>query len=202
MRRIVIFTLAGFLMAATAVMNIFDELETTQDKAKETLVSAFGSGNFSASYDLVKKARSLPVELRVEGARQLIRFAKDYTRTEEFKDQYKRWRQEMLGGGRRPKKFGIPNPMKVLDNAIDKQLNKSDTEKKVPADPNEMLKMRLQEFLDVSATVDFGAQVSGGRFVKSEYESKSPQWKMCYRAGKDVIQVAREEAQVWLKELE
>ena len=189
-------------MAATAVMNIFDELETTQEKAKENLVSAFGIGNFSPNYDLVKKARSLPVELRVDGTRQLIRFAKDYTKTEEFKEQYKKWRQEMLGGARRPKKFGIPNPKKVLDNAIDKQLNKSDTEKKAPADPNEMLKMRLQEFLDVSSTVDFSAQVSGGRFVKSEYESKSPQWKMCYRAGKEVIQVAREEAQVWLKELE
>ncbi len=202
MKRLVYFSIAGLLMAATIALNIFEELNVAQDKAKEIMLSAFGSGNFSAGDEVVKKARSLPVEVRVEGARQLIKFAKDYSKTDEFKSKYRQWRQQMLGGGRRPKKLGIPNPMKMVNNAIDRQLNKSDDENRMPSDPDVTVKKRLQEFLDISATVDFDAKLSGGSFVNPEYESKSQQWKLCYRAGREVIKAAREEAQAWMKELE
>ncbi len=69
MKRLAYFSIAGLLMAATIAVNIFDELNVAQHKAKEIMLSAFGSGNFSAGDEIVKKARSLPVEVRVEGAR-------------------------------------------------------------------------------------------------------------------------------------
>ena len=96
----------------------------------------------------------------------------------------------------------MPSLGKLAENAIDKQLNKSEDEKKIPADPQEMIKKRLQEFLALSATVDFEARLNGTVFANPEYESKSDQWKMCYRAGKPVIDAAREEAEAWLKELQ
>jgi hypothetical protein len=76
-----------------------------------------------------------------------------------------------------------------------------------PQDPNVMIKDRLQKFLDLSATVDFDAELKegyGGKkiFVKPEYERKSSEWKACYRAGKETIAVVRAEAEKFLKELQ
>jgi hypothetical protein len=199
MKRIGILVLAVALTAAT-VTNIFEDLSFTEDTAKENVIASFGNGFVSTSYEVVKKAKNLPVELKVAGTRQLIRFAKEYTKTSEFQKKYTKWRNERLGY--KKKKFGIPNPMKMIDNAIDKQLNKGDDEKRYPSDANELIKQRLKEFLEVSADVDFSAQLNGSMFANPTYQAKSGQWKMCYRAGKEVVEVAREEAQAWLKELE
>ena len=195
--------LAAVLMSATVVMNIFEELSYESDKAETNVIQIFGRGEFRVDHELVKKARHLPEDLRVEGARQLIRFAKTYTQSAGFKKKYTQWRNEQLGYSAKPKKkLGIPNPMKMLDKAIDKTLNKSDDDKKIPEDPQQLIKDRLKEFLSVSATVDFDATLNGQQFAKPEYESKGDHWKMCYRAGKAVITAAREEAEAWLKELE
>lgn len=199
MKQISVLVLAIALMAAT-VTNVFDDLSFTEDAAKENVIASFGSGFISTSYEVLKKAKGLPADLKVAGTRQLIRFAKAYSRTPEFQKKYTKWRNERLGY--KKKKLGIPNPMKMIDNAIDKQLNKADDEKKYPSDAHELIKQRLKEFLSVSATVDFNAQLNGSMFANPEYEAKNGEWKMCYRAGKAVVEVAREEAQAWLKELE
>lgn len=192
---------AGLLMAAT-VFNIFDELEFSREDAGTKVIESFGRGILSTDYDIVKKARSLPEAAQVEGARQLVRYAREYTQTPEFKKQYSRWRDEQLGYKQKKKGFGIPNPMKMLDKAIDKQLNKGDDDKKLPADPAELIKKRLEKFMEISATVDFEAALNGSQFANPEYEKKSDAWKMCYRAGKAVITAAREEVATWLKELQ
>lgn len=191
--------LSVILMAATVVETVFEQLEVTEEKAKTMMVESFGRGLLSGNSDVVKKARSFPVEIRVEATKQLIRYAKEYTKTDEFKKKYAKFRDQELGY--RQKK-GIGNPFKMVDKAIDKQLNKGDDEKKMPSDPAELIKKRLQEFLDVSANVNFDAKLTGTTFSDPQYESKSSQWKACYRAGKEVIGAAREEAKIWLKELE
>ena len=203
MKKVTLVLLAGVMMAAT-VMNIFEQLEFSKEKANEEIIQTFGSGNLSFNHELVKKARSLSVDMRVDGIRQLMKYAKEYTSSDEFKSKYAQWRKEKLGNSIKKKKFGIPNPMKMIDNAIDKQLNKGDNEKKMPADPNKLIKQRLQEFLDLSASVDFDAKLTGmsRTFENPDYEAKGNDWKMCFRAGKAVVQAAREEAQAWLKELQ
>lgn len=200
MKTVSVLVLAIALMAAT-VTNIFEDLSVSEDDAKENIVSSFGGGFISTSYEVLKKAKSLPVEMRAAGTRQLIKFAKEYSKTPEFQKKYSKWRNERLGY-RQKRKLGIPNPMKMIDNAVDKQLNKTDDEKKYPSDSKELIKQRLKTFLDISATVDFDAQLNGSMFANPEYESKSGEWKMCFRAGRAVVQAAREEAQAWLKELE
>jgi hypothetical protein len=79
-------------------------------------------------------------------------------------------------------------------------------EKDNPTVPNEMIKRWLTEFLKVSKDVDFGAALvagDGGKrlFAKTEYERKPDQWKMCFRAGKPVVDAGRAFAQQWLEEL-
>lgn len=71
-----------------------------------------------------------------------------------------------------------------------------------PADP---IGRRLQEFLDATADVDYGAKLvnQGGRqrFANADYESRSSEWKLAYRAGKETTDKARAFARSWLAEL-
>jgi hypothetical protein len=84
---------------------------------------------------------------------------------------------------------------------MDNKLDKGDNEKIYPSDATDMVKKRLTQYLQLSATVDFDAVVKDRRFVNPEYEKKSSDWKMCFRAGKEVNEAAREFAKEWLKEL-
>ena len=74
-----------------------------------------------------------------------------------------------------------------------------------PADYREKVKTRLQKFLDLSATVDFSAELkqvgNKKKFVNPVYEGKAYDWKQIYRAGKDVIEPSRQFAEQWIKEL-
>jgi hypothetical protein len=70
-----------------------------------------------------------------------------------------------------------------------------------PADPREAIRRALNEFLQVSASVDFNARVVNGRFVDAAYQAKDEQWKRCFRAGKPAVDAAREIAQGWLQQL-
>jgi hypothetical protein len=198
MKRVGILAFAIVLMAA-AVTNVFEDLSVSEDEAKEKVISTLGGGFVNTSYEVVKKAKGLPTELKVAGTRQLIRFAKDYSKTSEFQKKYTKWRNERLGY--RKKKLSL-NPMKALDNAIDKQLNKGDDEKRYPSDVNELVKQRLKEFLDLSATVDFDAQLNGRMFANPTYEAKASNGKCVSVVAKKSVMAAREEAQAWLKELE
>lgn len=40
------------------------------------------------------------------------------------------------------------------------------------------------------------------RFADASYERKPPEWKRCYRAGKEAVDAARSAATAWLKEVE
>lgn len=74
-----------------------------------------------------------------------------------------------------------------------------------PSDHKQRIKKYLQKYLEIATTVDFDAALtekSGKKiFVKLEYERKHPDWKMVYRAGKEVYEVAKPFAEQWLKEL-
>ena len=76
---------------------------------------------------------------------------------------------------------------------------------KVPADHKQIVKARLQKYLSLAATVNFDAELyeKNGKkyFVKHEYEIKNDEWKMIYRAGKEVYEVTKAFAENWLKEL-
>ncbi|HXG01058.1 MAG TPA: hypothetical protein VNL69_09730 [Bacteroidota bacterium] len=79
-------------------------------------------------------------------------------------------------------------------------------EAEYPPTPDAMIKRWLTRFLEESHEVDYSARViddEHGRkvFVNPAYESKSPHWKMCYRAGRDVVEAGRTAARQWLAEL-
>lgn len=92
----------------------------------------------------------------------------------------------------------------ALLNAAKKPFpGKEQWEKTYPADPATVVKKRLQEYLQLVATVDFSAKLTTtGRkqtFVNPVYEKKSLKWKAIYRAGKEVNDVVTAFVKEWLK---
>lgn len=78
-------------------------------------------------------------------------------------------------------------------------------EKNYPSNHLLYVKKRLIEFLDATKDVDFSAEIveKNGKkyFVNPAYERKSDRWKMAYRAGKEVIEPARDFVQKWVEEI-
>lgn len=83
--------------------------------------------------------------------------------------------------------------------------NKTKWEKSYPEDPAVLVKDKLEQYLSLVATVDFNAKLTAPdnykikKFVNPEYESKSPQWKACYRAGKEVNTAVTTFVKAWLQ---
>ena len=79
-------------------------------------------------------------------------------------------------------------------------------EMKYPEDPQVLLKKRLQEMIDITAAVDYTAELKEGYqgkklFVNPDYEKKPAEWKLAFRAGKPATDAVRSAAQEWLKKL-
>lgn len=74
-----------------------------------------------------------------------------------------------------------------------------------PESPKTALKARLDDFIRLCDSVDFGAQLTtryGRRFfVNPDYEMKPPNWKLLFRAGKPTVTMLRKEALAWQSEL-
>ena len=75
-----------------------------------------------------------------------------------------------------------------------------------PEQPTVAIAKRLKEFLALTADINFDAKleaIGGGktRFADPQYESKSTDWKLCYRAGREPVAAARAFAADWLHQL-
>lgn len=83
--------------------------------------------------------------------------------------------------------------------------NAAHFERRYPSNHQLYVKMRLQEFLDATKDIDFAAELKpkNGKkvFVNPGYERKDSRWKMAFRAGKEVIEPAREFVQQWIAEI-
>ena len=102
----------------------------------------------------------------------LLEIAKQYVLSKNFSQDYLEMRSNWFG---------------IKDNVEDA---------KVPLSVNELIKKRLQWFLDESLSVDFNAETTSKDcwvvFVKEDYEKKSKIWKKCYRAGPRLTKIARD----------
>lgn len=72
-----------------------------------------------------------------------------------------------------------------------------------PVEP--LVASRLKQFLELSADVDFQARLvtknGVSRFADPRLESRSPEWKLCFRAGPQTLAAARAYAGDWLNTL-
>ena len=98
--------------------------------------------------------------------------------------------------------------MESWNNAALNQYNKGleKLDRDLPPNPQDLIKRRLQEMLDVTADVDYTAELKDGYnkkfkvFVNPVYEKKSKDWKLAYRAGKETTDLVRAAAEKWLSE--
>ena len=81
----------------------------------------------------------------------------------------------------------------------------ADWNAKYPKDQLQFVKKRLQEFLNTTNGIGFSAELTekNGKkvFVNPDYERKDGRWKMAFRAGKEVVEPARNFVQKWIGEI-
>lgn len=96
-----------------------------------------------------------------------------------------------------------PETVKLLEASHKQRME--EWELKYPANPQQFIKTRLQQFLEETANIDFDAQLieKNGKkyFSNPAYEQKSNRWKLAFRAGKEVIEPARRFVQQWIEEI-
>ena len=100
-------------------------------------------------------------------------------------------------------KNSYPGLVKSFEESYKQELQQWET--KYSSNHLFFVKKRLQQFLDETKDIDFSAALTekNGKkyFVNKVYESKSRNWKMAFRAGKEVVESAREFVQQWIKEI-
>jgi hypothetical protein len=161
--------------------------KTVDERVQETLAN-FKSQlkDNEASYKKVDAAYKSIIMDNIKGFKKLIASYEDKN-----DPQYNKNMQIV--------KMGYDGEMKYYQEQI------AALDKKFPKDVKQFIKGRLEEFLQLTADIDFNAElVQNGKkkkFVNPTYEGKSLSWKYCFRAGKETIDAARMFAQQWLKEL-
>lgn len=106
------------------------------------------------------------------------------------------------------KLWGIMLEADINENkwkADDYKRNVERWEKDYPTDAKVIIKQRLQKLLEVTADIDYDAELKekyGKKvFVNATYERKPDEWKMGFRAGKEVTETTRAFVEKWLAEL-
>jgi hypothetical protein len=109
-----------------------------------------------------------------------------------------------------------PKMAEMMKNAYTQQAISADADYKnevakyeteFPADPKVLIAKRLRDFIALSSDVNFDAKLvpdGGGRmrFADEQYQSKSDQWKLLYRAGREPVEAARTFSVNWLHQIE
>lgn len=188
--------IVAFILMAFNVENVLTQFGVSSETANNYLFRAVSTDYVQFDKELVDRARALPVGVRVSCTRLLVNLLREYTQSETFINSYKKYRRERLAG--KSHGFRLPRPSDLVNKVIDKVSNDGSASTALPADPAVLVRNRLKEFLEDSATVNFDAKLNGGVFTDPVYESKDQKWKMYYRAGKPVIEAAQDEIKKWL----
>ena len=207
MRVRLLLPLAGLVLvtAAIAAVDPFATYGLKTDEWQNSLVNV-ARGSY-APPQIPSALRALSGPERAACVEALGAFAKTYCASGDFKKRHdKLWKEQNPSSGG----FGLGGLKKKAENAVKDEATKQvdpnagntpEDRYKVSKDVTETLRRRLTYFLDTTQDVDFGAKTANGRFVDATNEAKPPEWKMCYRAGKEATDAARGVAESWLKEL-
>jgi hypothetical protein len=81
-----------------------------------------------------------------------------------------------------------------------------DWQRDYPEELDDLVALRLREFLDTTANMDFDADLEerNGKLVfeDAELEAKPAEWKVYFRAGEEAVTAARDVASEWLDEID
>ncbi len=203
-RRLVLLLLALTLLTP-ALLVAEDALETYRLDRIQVENSTLGAFNGWFSPPDMDMLKALPPKERAAAVTALGGFLKQYVQSPSFKIAYaKAYKNSKPRGG---SLLGSLNTRALLARGAEKVMARDQAADPhaLDKDPNVTLRRRLQSFLSATEDVDFAAVTHGEggsrRFELAEYESKPPEWKMCYRAGPEATAAARAFAEQWLAEL-
>ncbi len=261
---VLVLAVCAFKFLEVRTIRSLEKVGIPADIARQSVWSSFSGGYLS--YPDPMKLKKIASGDRAAAVREIVVFAKDYVRTEEFKRQYLKYRADQKPEPPEPQKSSaqrrtefkqelqknikeLEKTMKSMpadqresfQGVIDmqkQQLKEADNpenpmfssqmdeyakqahdvemesykgkvaewEQQYPTDPKPMIKKWLTTFLEVSEGIDFDATLARNKdgkmeFTNPDYEAKSGNWKMCYRAGREGVMAARTAAQQWLSEL-
>lgn len=179
-------TLFSFVIAAKIAETIWKQLGITPQTANDKIKNSFLDGYLHL--EGVKNLRNIGD--RAAATTELLTYTKQYLSTPYFKAAYAALRKDFH----------------LTETQADPSKDLVRLQKQYPEDVRVFIKGRIQQYLSLAATVDFSATThdKGGKqvFDKADYQYKSNDWKMIYRAGKEVYDVTRPFAEKWLQELQ
>ncbi|MBI5471332.1 MAG: hypothetical protein HY961_03205 [Ignavibacteriae bacterium] len=256
--------ICAFKVLEVRTIRSLEKVGIPAEIARQSVWTSISGGYLS--YPDAVKLKKIAAGDRVTAVREVVAFAKDYVRTEDFKKQYLKYREDRKPEPPDPPKSAaqmraefkqdlqkniteLEKTLKSLPaeqresmrSAIEmqkQQLKEADDpnnpmfsnqmddyskqafdaekqthqeklaewEQQYPTDPKPMIKKWLTTFLEVSKDVDYAAKLVRNKegkmeFVNPDYETKSNNWKMCFRAGRETVMAGRAAAQQWLTEL-
>ncbi len=93
--------------------------------------------------------------------------------------------------------------LEINERTHQQQIN--EWNQKYPENHLPFIRQRLQMFMTETESIDFNAELreekGKKKFVNPVYEAKSKRWKMGYRAGKEVVETARNFVNAWIEEI-
>jgi hypothetical protein len=190
------FSLFSFRQVQSVYENIFEQLGLQAEEATSYIHANIIDG--SASFPTTRVMAALALDKREEAVKAIGQYVKDYVQSPAFAVQYKTAREDQ-----KPQK-----PEGLYQNQENMAIYREDLkrwEAEYPSNIKALLKQRLTQFLQQTASIDYNAKlVPFGRkmiFADPELEAKDPFWKACFRSGKRTVDAARAFAQQWLAEL-
>lgn len=160
----------------------------TPDEMREGQIAAARKGlaNIEASLKKADASSKAMFEKLVEEMKQQVAQAEDPNNK-----QYVHYKQN------------YPQLVKDMESRQEYLLKR--WEEKYPSNPSAMVKQRLQDFMKATSDVDYSAALvtkNGKKYFENPaYEKMDRRWKMAYRAGKEVVEPAREFVQQWISDL-
>ena len=159
-----------------------------------------------------------PDEMRlnlIKSARECLALSEGYVKnadknTKTIFDENLKYAQKNIKDAEDPnnkavKAYAQNYPAFLKNSKESQQRALQEWETKYPANQLPFVKERLQQFLSETKDIDFSAELTDKKnkkvFVNPVYESKGYNWKMAFRAGKEVVEPAREFVQQWLDEI-
>jgi len=191
--------LAVSLPLVVLAEDVLERYDIDPDEVQMSIMNACRGGFYGIS--VTEALRALDGPQRAAVVHGLAAYTRTYVKSAEFKKEYAQAYKNS-----KPKGFGLPSidPGAIARKAADKVQGKSSggSSDALDKNPDVTIRRRLEAFLEMSKTVDFDATLNGRQFANPDYEAKPSEWKMCFRAGREATQAAREEAESWLKDLD
>ena len=159
------------------------------------------------TFDERLKMRIDTAKAGIKGFEQDLKKAGSQEERNIINDQIKQLKNELssLTDPKDPMYKAMMDVIKMEDYGQSTKEDWDNWKRNYPPTSKELLRRRLNEFLQLTADIDFDAKLVERdgwlRFADQRLEEKDDNWKRCFRCGKETISTAMAFAQGWLKSM-